>query len=160
MVTRASRNPHGPALRIAAIGVVLAFGAVSLMRLEWRELWRALKTADPQWLALAAGLNLVVVAFSAMRWLALLRPLSPGTRLRDALAALAVGLAVSTVVPARGGELAPHPLAAPSHRPLAGRDPEARSGLDQVLNIAGLIACIALLPLLGGLPPWISPPPR
>jgi predicted dehydrogenase/uncharacterized membrane protein YbhN (UPF0104 family) len=156
VVTRASRNPHGPALRIAAIGVVLAFGAVSLMRLEWRELWRALKTADPQWLALAAGLNLVVVAFSAMRWLALLRPLSPGTRLRDALAALAVGLAVSTVVPARGGELARirwlHRRTGLSQAAILGS-----IGLDQVLNIAGLIACIALLPLLGGLPPWIRP---
>jgi hypothetical protein len=132
---------------------VIAF--VLLRRLDWAGFWRAIGTSDPRWLALAAGLNLVALGFAAMRWTALLRPLAPLSRWRDSFKALIVGLTVSAVVPARGGEVARmtwlHRRTGLSRVAILGS-----IGLDQLLNVAGLMLGLALMPWLGGIPPWLQ----
>src|SRR5437870_1523523 len=62
--------------------------------------------AQPVWIAVAAGVNLVVLVFQAARWLALVKPLAPGATLGSAFRAMITGFTVSAFVPARGGELA------------------------------------------------------
>ncbi|PYQ40242.1 MAG: hypothetical protein DMF77_18955, partial [Acidobacteria bacterium] len=68
--------------------------------------WNALSTADPRWIAAAAAVNLGVVFFQTLRWLALIRPMAPRATLGAALKAMMMGFTVSTFVPARAGELA------------------------------------------------------
>jgi uncharacterized membrane protein YbhN (UPF0104 family) len=142
------------ALRIAAFLVVAGLGAWWLRRLSWPALWLSIRTADLRWLALAAAVNLVVVAIAARRWLELLRPMSRATRWWDAFSAQVVGLAVSTVVPARGGELARlrwlHRRSNLSQVTILGS-----IGLDSVLNAAGLVVILGVLPLFGKLPAWM-----
>jgi uncharacterized protein (TIRG00374 family) len=149
-------EPFRSILKYAGLTAIAAFAAWSLRMVQWNELWSAVRAADPRWLGLAAALNLLVIGVGAMRWLALLRPLSRRASLRDAFEATAVGLAVSAVVPARGGEVARmrwlHRRTGLSQAVVAGS-----IALDQVLNVAGLIVCLAALPLLGGLPDWIRP---
>jgi len=141
-------------LRIAAFALIIGFGAWWLRRLNWPDLWHSLAKADLRWLALAAGVNLVVIAIAARRWLELLRPMSRGARWRDAFSAQVVGLAFSTIVPARGGELARlrwlHRRSDLSQVAILGS-----IGLDSVLNVAGLVAILGVLPLFGKIPQWM-----
>jgi uncharacterized membrane protein YbhN (UPF0104 family) len=135
---------------------VLGMAFVALRGMRWGQLAQALRASDPRWLAVAAVLNLGVVALAATRWLALLRPLSQRSRWRDAFAAVAAGFAVSTVVPARGGEVVRmeslHRRSGLPKAQIAGT-----IGLDQLMNSAGFMAGLALLPWLGGIPGWMRP---
>jgi uncharacterized membrane protein YbhN (UPF0104 family) len=135
---------------------VLVMAFVTLRGMRWNDLAQAIRTSDPLWLALAAVLNLGVVALAATRWVALLRPLSPKSRWRDAFAAVAAGLAVSTVVPARGGEVVRMEFL---HRRsgLPKAQITGTIGLDQLMNSAGFMVGLALLPWLGGIPGWMRP---
>jgi uncharacterized protein (TIRG00374 family) len=146
----------GPLLRAAVLLAVLVIALVALRRMRWEDLGRAIAASDLRWLAAAAALNLGVVAIAAARWLALLKPLSPLSRWRDAFAATAAGFAVSSVVPARGGEVVRmefmHRRSGLSKARIAGT-----IGLDQLMNSAGFIAGLALLPWLGGIPGWMRP---
>jgi hypothetical protein len=143
-------------VRAAVILAVLGMAFVALRGMRWGQLAQALRASDPRWLAVAAVLNLGVVALAATRWLALLRPLSQRSRWRDAFAAVAAGFAVSTVVPARGGEVVRmeslHRRSGLPKAQIAGT-----IGLDQLMNSAGFMAGLALLPWLGGIPGWMRP---
>jgi uncharacterized protein (TIRG00374 family) len=92
----------------------------------------------------------------AGRWLAVLRPLSPKATWLAAFKAMIVGFAVSSVVPARAGELA--------RAEWLGR----RTGLprvtvlssivlDHLVNGVGMFAGIAALPLFFDIPSWMRP---
>jgi predicted dehydrogenase/uncharacterized membrane protein YbhN (UPF0104 family) len=150
------RRQFGWMLRSAVILAVLVMAFVTLRGIKWNDLAQAIRASDPLWLALAAALNLGVVALAATRWLALLRPLSPNSRWRDAFAAVAVGFAVSTVVPARGGEVVRMEFL---HRRsgLPKAQITGSIGLDQLMNSAGFMVGLALLPWLGGIPGWMRP---
>jgi predicted dehydrogenase/uncharacterized membrane protein YbhN (UPF0104 family) len=142
------------ALRVGGGLALVAMAWFLLRRIDWPGFWNAIGTSDPRWLALAAALNLVALGFAAMRWLALLRPLSPLSRWRDAFKALIVGLTVSAVVPARGGEVAR--MAWLHKRTGLSRIAILSSiGLDQLLNVAGLMLGLALMPWFVGIPPWL-----
>lgn len=142
---------------VARAGALLGIGvgvAIVLRNVNWHDFWRAIAGSDTRWLALAAAVNLVVIGFAATRWVALLRPLAPMSRWWDAFNALVVGLAVSTVVPARAGEVARmrwlHRRTGLSQVAILGS-----IGLDQLLNVTGLMVGLALLPWMGGLPLWL-----
>jgi len=135
----------------AVLVAVLAFGAWALRGMAWRGLWNAIARAHPGWLALAAALNLCVIGLQALRWLALLRPISPRPRLTDTFQAMIVGLSVSAVVPARAGELVRmrwlHRRTGLSQATVLGS-----IGLDQWANVGGFVAGLGALTLMGGLP--------
>ena len=141
-------------LRAAAALVLLAAGVWTFHDIAWAAVWRALSTARPGWIAGAAALNLLAVAFQAARWLALVRPLSPAATFGRAFRSLVVGFAVSLVVPARAGELVR--MQSLSRR--TGIPPAsvlASIVLDFLVNAAGLLVGLALLPLLLDVPPWV-----
>ena len=146
----------GAMLRGAVFLGVLVIAFLALRNLHWRDLAQAIRASDLRWLALAAILNLGVVVLAATRWLALLRPLSTMSRWRDAFVAVAAGFAVSTVIPARGGEVVRmellHRRSGLSKAQIAGT-----IGLDQLMNASGFIVGLALLPWLGGIPGWMRP---
>jgi uncharacterized protein (TIRG00374 family) len=136
--------------------VLFAIAFLAFRRIEWPEFWHTFRAADPRWLALAAALNLGVVALAATRWFALLHVLSRRVRWRDAFESTLVGFATSAVVPARGGEVA---RAGMLHRRtgMSGAEVVGTIGLDQLLNAAGFMVGLAFLPWLGGVQGWMRP---
>ena len=141
-------------LRGTAAAVLFGATAWTFHDVQWSAFWGALGQARPGWLALAAGVNLVVLLFQAARWLALVRPLSSAASLGQAFKSMIVGFSVSTVVPARAGEIARIEwlgrYTGISRMSIAGS-----VILDQLVNAAGLLAGVALLPLLVDVPLWM-----
>jgi uncharacterized protein (TIRG00374 family) len=150
----AARRRRTRILRGAAAAVLFGTVAWTFHDVNWQSLWSSMAEARPGWLALAAGVNFVVLIFQAARWLALVRPLSSAASLGQALKSIIVGYAVSTVVPARAGELARIEwlgrYTGISRVSIAGS-----VILDQLVNAAGLLAGVALLPLLVDVPLWM-----
>jgi hypothetical protein len=151
-----ARWPHHALIRGAGLLALFVVAFLGLRRIEWPEFWHTFRTADPRWLALAAALNLGVVALAATRWFALLQPLSRRVHWRDAFESTLLGFATSAVVPARGGEVA---RAGMLHRRtgMSGAEVVGTIGLDQLLNAAGFMVGLAFLPWLGGVPGWMRP---
>ena len=151
-----ARRRRGRILRWAGIHALLVILLWAFYDVRWRSLGHAIAGAQMGWLALAAALNLGVVLFQSARWLALLRPLSRAATLAEAFKATLVGFAVSTVVPARAGELARVEWVGR----VTGLSRVSVVGsvlLDQLVNAAVLLAGLALLPLIGAVPLWLRP---
>ena len=144
------------ALRILVPLAVIALIAFTLRDVRWPALREAVAAAHPGWIALAAAVNLLVLGAQALRWLALVRPLSRAATPALAFKALVIGFAASLVVPARAGDLArAHFMAEPG-----GLSRAAALGtivLDYVVNAAGLVAGLALLPVVVSVPSWLRP---
>jgi len=143
-------------VRGGALAALIASAAWILHDVSPAPLLHALATANHGWTGLAAALNLVFVALRSAAWLAVLRPLSQRVRFGDAFKAQAVGMAVSTVIPARAGELA-------RMRWLRRRVPLSQvsilssMALEQIVNAAGLILLLAALPFVTDMPRWMTP---
>jgi uncharacterized protein (TIRG00374 family) len=141
-------------LRWAGVSVLVATLAWAFYDIRWSAVAEALSGARLGWLAAAAALNLVVILFQSARWLALVRPLSRAATLLESFKATLVGFAVSTVVPARAGELARIEWLGK----VTGLSRVSMLGsvlLDQLVNASILLVGVALLPLLGGVPLWL-----
>lgn len=153
----AERRHRTRVLRIVAVVTLVAASAWTFHDVGWTSLWAAMTSADMSWIAAAAGINLVAVAFQAARWLALVRPVAPLATFGNAFKALIVGFAASTIVPARAGELAR--MQSFSRR--TGLSHPAVLGsivLDHLVNAAGLLFGLAVLPVfLKDVPLWIRP---
>ena len=144
------------ALRVAGLAALGAAVAWTFHDVNWKLLGGAMANAQPGWLALAACVNLAVLVFHAARWGALVRPLSTTATFRRTLEAMTVGFTVSTVVPARMGELA--------RLEWFGRttgvsriSTGATILLDHLVNAVGLLAGLAVLPFLLDVPLWLRP---
>ena len=144
------------ALRIGAAAALLAAATWTFHDVVWGELWSSLKSARLSLIILAAAINLTAVAFQAARWLAVVRPLSRAATLGQAFKAMLVGFAASTVVPARAGELARmHWFARRTGLPRP--TVLASIVLDHLVNAAGLLLGLAILPFFVTVPLWIRP---
>lgn len=155
-LTPAPRRRRSLALRAAGFVALAGTLLWTCYDIHWPSFGQALSEARPGWLVLAAALNFTVLAFQAARWLALVRPLSPAATIGQAFKAMIVGFAVSTVVPARAGELA----RAEWFGRVTGLSRVSVAGsilLDHLVNAAGLLAGLAALPLLIGVPLWLRP---
>jgi glycosyltransferase AglD len=151
---RSGLKKGGRILRWAGLSALLAVLVWAFYDIQWSSVGHSLAGAKLGWLALAAGVNLLVVLFQSARWLALVRPLSRAATLAEAFKATLVGFAVSTVVPARAGELARVEWIGRA----TGLSRVSVIGtvlLDQLVNAAVLLTGVALLPLLGGVPLWL-----
>lgn len=153
----AERRWRTRVLRGGAVAALLAAGTWTFHDVAWGPLWAAVTTAHLGWIALAAAVNLGAVAFQAARWLALVRPLTRAATFGHAFKSLVVGFAVSTVLPARAGELARMQW----FSRLTGLPRASVVGsivLDHLVNAAGLLLGLAVLPFfLKNVPFWIRP---
>lgn len=144
------------ALRLGAVAALLAAATWTFHDVVWGELWGAVKSARLSLIILAAAINLTAVAFQAARWLAVVRPLSRAATWGQAFKAMLVGFAASTVVPARAGELARmHWFARRTGLPRP--TILASIVLDHLVNAAGLLLGLAVLPFFVAVPLWIRP---
>jgi len=143
-------------LRLGAVAALLAAAAWTFHDVVWGELWGAVKSARLSLILLAAAINLGAVGFQAARWLAVVRPLSRAATWGQAFKAMLVGFAASTVVPARAGELARmHWFARRTGLPRP--TILASIVLDHLVNAAGLLLGLAVLPFFVTVPLWIRP---
>ncbi|HYW49763.1 MAG TPA: lysylphosphatidylglycerol synthase transmembrane domain-containing protein, partial [Gemmatimonadaceae bacterium] len=89
-------------------------GAIlTLLLLAWTlrdvhpdELLQQLRGADIGMLLLAAIVATAIFPLRAMRWVVLLEPIAPALRFMDAWRAVAIGMMINNVLPARAGEFA------------------------------------------------------
>jgi uncharacterized protein (TIRG00374 family) len=143
-------------VRALALGMLAIAASWAFAGVDWRVLHRAFHAADPAWILVAALVNMAAIYAMAGRWLAVLRPLSRAVTWTEAFKSMIVGFTVSTVVPARAGELA--------RAEWLGR----RVGLprvtilssivlDHLVNAVGMFAGIAAMPLFFDIPGWLRP---
>jgi uncharacterized protein (TIRG00374 family) len=151
-----ARPRRGRALRAAALLPLAGAVAWTFHDVAWRELWRALSSARMGWIAAAAAVNLVVLLLQSARWLALVRPLTPAATLGRAFKAMVIGFAVSTIVPARAGELARMRWFG-AETDLSQVSILGSIVMDQLVNAVGLLAGLAVLPLFVDVPLWLRP---
>ena len=153
----AAASPRGRTpwvARLAGLGLLLAAVSWALSGLDGAGVKEAIGGMDP-WLVLAAtAVNLMAVFAMSGRWRALLRPIAPFLTQMEAFRAMLMGFAVSTIVPARAGEVARAEW-------LARRTGLPRAAifgsivLDALVNAVGMFAGIALLPFVLDLPAWL-----
>jgi glycosyltransferase 2 family protein len=86
--------------------VVLAVGllALFLRGAHLDEVWAEIKQADAWLVGIAVSSTVVNMAFRAIRWQYLLKPVGP-TRFRSVFRATMIGFAALNVLPARAGEV-------------------------------------------------------
>lgn len=142
--------------RVSMAALLAVAAAWAVHDIRWRWLHEAFARARPELLLLAACVNFLALFLQSARWHALLRAVHRPVRLRHAFEALLVGFAASTVVPARAGELARIEWL----RRRTGLSPSAVAGsvaLDHLVNAAGLVGGLSLLPHLIEVPAWVRP---
>jgi uncharacterized protein (TIRG00374 family) len=155
-VASATRRRGIWALRGAALTTLVLSALWTFHGVAWHDVLRTLRAADVSWILVAAGVNLLVLVFHSLRWFALVRPLSRTARLGDALGAMTLGFAVSTLVPARAGELARMEWLQ-RQTGLSRLSIVGSIILDHMVNASGLLLGIALLPFFMSVPLWMRP---
>jgi uncharacterized protein (TIRG00374 family) len=151
-VQTARRTPW--LVRAAGVAMLAVAGWWAVHDVDWAGMPAALATVSPGWVGVAALVNLLAVYAMAARWRALLNPLAPLVTQAQAFKALLMGFAVSTIVPARAGELARAEwLARRSGLPRA--TVLGSIVLDQLVNAVGLFVGIAALPFVLEMPRWL-----
>jgi uncharacterized protein (TIRG00374 family) len=143
-------------LRGAGLLALVATLGWAFYDVRWDSLGQAMAQTRLGWIGLAAVLNLAVVYSQSARWLALVRPLSRAATMAQAFKAMIVGFAVSTVVPARAGELARVQWFG-RKTGLSRVSVVGSVVLDHLVNAAGLLVGLALLPFLLKVPLWLRP---
>ncbi len=139
-------------LKVATLLLLVAIVAWAAATLDWHALGRAFLRTRPSLIVLAAMANAAAIYVQSMRWRALLRPLAQ-VRRPVAFTALTLGFALSTLLPARLGELA-------RIEHLARRTVLSRASvtgsivLDHVVNGLTFAPMLVPLALFSGLPTW------
>ncbi len=90
----------------SAIGMAIsvAFLYWTLRGVDVAELWQVLRRSNPAWWALAVLGAMVIFPLRAVRWRLILHPVAPGLPLGMLWRAIAIGMMVNNVYPARAGE--------------------------------------------------------
>lgn len=92
----------------AALGLALTVALLwlALRGTDWTKLWSALQSSSLALWALAVVVSQLIYPLRARRWRPILTPVAPNVSFGPMWRATAIGLMVTTLVPARVGELA------------------------------------------------------
>ena len=125
------------ALRVA---VAVALTAYFLWKAEPARVGDVLSRADAGWIAAAVALVLLDRALMAQRWIALLAPLTPGTRppLREVLRIFFVSTFVGSFVPSLAGDV--YRAYSLSRLRVSGAEAAASVLMDRVLGVLSIVA--------------------
>lgn len=141
---------------VRACAAAIVLGAVwwAAHDLDRAALLRAFARASVGLLLLAAAANLLALSVQAWRWMILLRPLGRLTY-PDSLGTIIIGFAMSSVMPARAGEVARvHLMAKRMH---VGRAAVAGTTvLDHVVNGLTFAPMTLIIPFAPGIPVWMQ----
>ena len=134
--------------------VSLALVAWAIWSLDWRQVWRALRTAHAGWIALAVATVLLTIGARVLRWRGLLLPQSFDWV--TLLTALLTGQVVNYVVLSQ--------LGAVVRAAALGQGNRARAlgtvALEKLWDVAMLLGLIAALSFGSTLPDWLALPAR
>ena len=154
--TQAGGRSSARVLHVVAPVVVLAAVLWTFRDVAWGRLSSQLHAVRPGWIGLAVAVNLGVVCLQAARWLALVRPLAPAATYEQAFKSMVIGFALSMVLPARAGELA-RARTLGRHTGLPSAAVFGTIVLDYLVNAAGLLLGLAILPFVVPVPAWLRP---
>jgi uncharacterized protein (TIRG00374 family) len=148
------RRHAGTILRVVLIVVILVALAAFARTIEWRETWRAMRSASLVVLAIAAVINLSTLGLKAARWWIFLRPI--GVRsFWLALRATLAGAALNNILIANTGD-----AARVVHVARAARAPSASVlatlALERLFDMTGYVVVLALTISFLGLPPALE----
>jgi predicted dehydrogenase/uncharacterized membrane protein YbhN (UPF0104 family) len=152
--TRRSQGRARWGARLAGLSLLVVAATWALSGVDAAGVKDAISGMDAWFVLSATAVNLMAVFAMSGRWRALLRPLAPFLTQMEAFRAMLMGFAVSTIVPARAGELARAEW-------LARRTGLPRAAifgsivLDALVNAVGMFLGIALLPFVLDLPGWL-----
>jgi peptidoglycan/xylan/chitin deacetylase (PgdA/CDA1 family)/uncharacterized membrane protein YbhN (UPF0104 family) len=141
------------AVRAIGLALLVGLGVLAARNVDLSALRANLASARWPVLGLAALANLSAIAAQAGRWWALVRPIAPATRGREAFTALVAGFAVALFMPARAGDLARVQV-------LSTRNKASRAALlgtvalDHVMGGLTLLLFLAAAAAVAPLPPW------
>ncbi|HEX8909136.1 MAG TPA: lysylphosphatidylglycerol synthase domain-containing protein [Anaeromyxobacteraceae bacterium] len=155
-VLAAARPAPGGGRTARLVGLVALAVLVFLAarNLDPAELRRAFADARPTFLLAAMAANLLALAMQAGRWLAIVHPIEPRARPRDAFFTLVAGYAVGLLVPARASDLArAHLMARRSGASMATL--AATAVVDHLLGSVALFGVLGLMATFSGLPLWL-----
>jgi peptidoglycan/xylan/chitin deacetylase (PgdA/CDA1 family)/uncharacterized membrane protein YbhN (UPF0104 family) len=145
---------HGKLLRWAGLVALAVFALLSFRKLDPAELRRAFAEASVSYLLAAAAANLVALGMQTGRWLAIVHPVVPQARSRDAFFALVAGYAIGLVVPARASDVArAHLMARRAGASMATLT--ATAFIDHLLGSVALFAALGLLAAAAPVPLWL-----
>lgn len=135
---------------IVVLLVGLALFAWFLSGLHWEELTEALLGVRPEWLLVACALIMGDYVFRSIRWLVVVRHVDRNVRLRTLWKATAIGSALNTFLPLRGGDLV-RPAVVAHERKVPFTTLLSTTVLERLLDAFGLVAA-----LIGVV--WLLPP--
>ncbi len=144
----------GHALRWAVAAALAVFAIVTLRRLDAAAILRSFAAASLPFLLVAALANCLTMALQTGRWLAIVRPVEPRARARDAFFALTAGYAIGLVVAARAADLArAHLMARRSGGSMAALT--ATAVVDHLLGSVALFGAVGMFTAVAPLPVWL-----
>jgi uncharacterized membrane protein YbhN (UPF0104 family) len=149
-----SKRWHKVVARVASVVVLVGVIVWAALHLNWSELAAAF-VAGNWWLIGAAVIaNIVTMSMQAWRWKLLLKSLGP-VHFAQSFRALVIGFAMSSLLPAKAGELARVHMASRSMGVARGAI-AGTTVLDHALNGLMFVPIMAIVPFLMPLPSWLA----
>lgn len=153
MRLRSGLRPRRVGLAVLSAAAMVAVFAYVFHSVDPGAALAALRNADPLFIGLASGVNVLTIFSQGQRLHALTGAVAPLSRAMAA-EAVTLGFAASQVLPARGGEVVKLTIL---NRATQLRSPTllAIITVENVLNGVGLLAVAAGVVLVGGAPEWV-----
>ncbi|TMF13471.1 MAG: flippase-like domain-containing protein [Chloroflexi bacterium] len=143
-----SRRRLLQAVVLLALGVLILYGLLRTVHPD--QVVRAIRGANPGWIAVGLAGYLAFIVIRGWRWLVILKASAPAATLGDATAVTAIGFAVNAVSPFKLGELLRIGTIAPRARIGVG-EATATVVVERVLDVlALLVIALAAAAIAGG----------
>lgn len=136
-MTRAFNRKMLPGLLLGGV-----LGAWFISGVQWHELFEALRTVHPAWVALAGLLVLNEWVMRGLRWWVMLRPVDPTLPIGLPISATLVGAGANVLIPLRGGDLL-RPAMITALRGIPFTVALSSTILERLLDVAGTLAILA-----------------
>jgi uncharacterized membrane protein YbhN (UPF0104 family) len=139
-----------------AVGLlgIIALAVLAALRLDLDAVRRSFVGASIPLLVTGGALSLLSLVLQAARWMAIVHPVRPNARLRDAFFTLVAGYTVGMVIPARAADLVrAHLMARRSGGSMATLT--ATTVVDHLLAAVSLFVAIGIFAALSSLPLWL-----
>ncbi len=121
---------------LLAVGVLILYGLLRTVHPD--QVGRAIRNANPGWIAVGLAGYLAFIVIRGWRWLVILKASAPAATLGDATAVTAIGFAVNAVSPFKLGELLRIGTIAPRARIGVG-EATATVVVERVLDVLALL---------------------
>jgi hypothetical protein len=137
-------------LVISAVFIYLAFS-----KIDYAQMWQALKQANYMWLFPAVGLMFVSLWIRAVRWRYFMEPMKPGISLHKLFSAMMIGYYGNNVFPLRAGEVL-RAYAIGKSADVSRMASFATIFVERLIDVFALLLLIGFSVLFHDYPDWIK----